>query len=60
MTLEEFQREYNMIKNKYNETRNLKVWEVLSESKKNTKSAQQFSKGEVANKEEQEDERKGE
>jgi hypothetical protein len=34
MTLEEFQREYNMIKNKYNERRNLKIWEVLSENKK--------------------------
>jgi hypothetical protein len=38
MTLEEFQREYNMIKNKYNETRNLKIWQVLSENKKNQKS----------------------
>lgn len=42
MTLEEFQREYNMIKNKYNERRNLKIWEVLSENKKSQKSLQQF------------------
>lgn len=42
MTLEEFQREYNMIKNKYNERRNLKIWEVLSENKKNQKSLQHF------------------
>ena len=34
LSLEEFQREYNMLKNKYNETRNLKIWEVLSENKK--------------------------
>lgn len=34
MTLEEFQREYTGLKNKYNETRNLKFWEVLSENKK--------------------------
>ncbi|KAL4477644.1 hypothetical protein ABPG74_002794 [Tetrahymena malaccensis] len=34
MTLEEFQREYNALKNKYNETRNLRIWEVLSENKK--------------------------
>ncbi|CAD8193238.1 unnamed protein product [Paramecium pentaurelia] len=42
MTLEEFQREYNMIKNKYNEGRNLKIWEVLSENKKSQKSLQHF------------------
>jgi hypothetical protein len=35
MKIEDFQREYNTIKNKYNETRNLKIWEVLSENKKN-------------------------
>lgn len=42
LTLEEFNREYNMIKNKYNERRNLKIWEVLSENKKNQKSLQHF------------------
>lgn len=52
MTLEEFQREYNMIKNKYNETRNLKIWEVLSENKKNQKSLQHFGKGAATSKDE--------
>lgn len=42
MTLEDFQREYNIVKNKYNETRNLKIWQVLSEQKKNQKSLQHF------------------
>lgn len=41
-----------MIKNKYNETRNLKVWEVLSENKKNQKSLQHFGKGAATTKEE--------
>ena len=41
-----------MIKNKYNETRNLKIWEVLSENKKNQKSLQHFGKGAASSKEE--------
>ncbi len=32
-----------MLKNKFNETRNLKIWEVLSETKK-AKSGRQFQK----------------
>ncbi|EGR29571.1 hypothetical protein IMG5_153430 [Ichthyophthirius multifiliis] len=34
MTLEDFQREFNTLKNKYNETKNLRIWEVLSQNKK--------------------------
>ena len=55
LSLEEFQREYNMLKNKYNETRNLKIWEVLSENKKG-KQQKQFQKGTGYEKEEEEQE----
>ena len=52
MTLEEFQREYTTLKNRYNETRNLKIWEVLSENKKQ-KSQKQLQKGAGYDKEEE-------
>ncbi|CAK91019.1 unnamed protein product (macronuclear) [Paramecium tetraurelia] len=42
LTLEEFQREYNILRSKYNEKKKLKIWEVLNEKKKNQKSLQHF------------------
>ena len=44
-----------MLKNKYNETRNLKIWELLSENKKG-KQQKQFQKGTGYEKEEEEQE----
>jgi len=34
LTMIEFRRDYNSLKLAYNESRNLKIWEVLSENKK--------------------------
>ncbi|CAD8127381.1 unnamed protein product [Paramecium sonneborni] len=42
LTLEDFQREYNILRSRYNEKKKLKIWEVLSEKKKNQKSLQHF------------------
>jgi len=37
LTLDEFQREYNSVKIKDNESKKLKIWEVLNENKKNAR-----------------------
>ena len=37
INLDVFQREYNLLKNQYNQSRNLKIWEVLNENKRNKK-----------------------
>lgn len=37
LTLDEFQREYNSVKTKDNESKQLKIWEVLNENKKNAR-----------------------
>ncbi len=34
LTLDEFQREYNIIKAQYNQSKKLKIWQVLNETKK--------------------------
>lgn len=43
MTIVEFKREYNSLKLAYNESKNLKIWDVLSENKKAIK-GRDFSK----------------
>lgn len=35
--MDEFQREYNSVKIKDNESKKLKIWEVLNENKKNAR-----------------------
>jgi len=37
MSLDEFNRAYNILKNQYYKIRKMKIWEILNENKKNAK-----------------------
>lgn len=51
LSLEEFQREFNILKNQFNQSKKLKIWEVLNENKKNARFSPSVDKKENEKKE---------